>query len=65
MERYKMKYLKSIYENFINEEVVTGLKGISHGDQNIFANIFNNNQLELKEFIQKQLHPVNLYSNKI
>jgi len=53
-----MKYIK-LFENFINEELVTGLKTNSE-DSNIFLNIFNSDPLKLREFIQSQLNLQNL-----
>ena len=53
-----MKYLK-LFEFFINEELVTGLKTNSE-DSNIFLNIFNSDPLKLREFIQSQLNLQNL-----
>ena len=54
-----MKYIK-LFEKFINEEIVSGLKKINSNDSNIFFNLFNSDPLKLREFIQSELNLQNL-----
>jgi len=54
-----MKYIK-LFEKFINEEIVYGLKKINSNDSNIFFNLFNSDPLKLREFIQSELNLQNL-----
>ena len=54
-----MKYIK-LFEKFINEEIVYGLKKINSNDSNIFFNLFNSDPLKLREFIQYELNLQNL-----